>query len=85
MAEPNGMCFRIGYDGRLYFTPQQMSEGDMTLIVVGAGTATPDSVATLFYQNGALPLPWVPSARFTLNYASLLAPPLVGVVRATAY
>jgi hypothetical protein len=49
------------------------------------GSATPEAVAALAYLNMGLPLPWTPSARFQVPYASLLSPPAAAVVRATTW
>lgn len=82
-------------DGRLVFIPDPGPSGgsggsasglgDETLIVTGAGSATPEAVAALAYANMGLPLPWTPSARFTVSYANLSSPPSASVVKATTW
>jgi hypothetical protein len=83
---PQGIPFRLNpVDGRLTASSDYSFLGDSSLIVSGAGAIFPDAAISLFYANGCMPLPWTSGAKFTVNYASLINPVPVNVVRATTY
>lgn len=49
------------------------------------GAPTPDFAASLGYANGVLPMPWVPSARFTVSFAALQSPQPIDAAKLATY
>jgi hypothetical protein len=56
------------------------SPGDWTLSVTGT-SGTPEAVIAFVYTNGLIPLPFSPTARFTVTYAAVSA----GAAKFTIY